>query len=119
MLTNLTNSMNLIADESDYIEEKVSELITEHFNFEDKSFLIRPGFKNENIALKRRAIYNALLSVFPKGTRLETKSIASILQASEQSNFTDNIQENYSVHSNKNGVLVQPMEEYRKSRNRL
>ena len=119
ILTNLTNSMNLIADESDYIEEKVSELTIEHFQFSDNSFLIRPGFKNENIALKRRAIYNALLKVFPKGTRLETKSIASILEASEKSNYTDNIQENYSVHSNKNGVLVQPMEEYRKSRNRI
>lgn len=119
MLTNLTNSMNLIADESDFIEEKVSELMTEHFKFEDESFLIRPGFKNENIALKRRAIYNALLRVFPKGTRLETKSISSILKASEQSNFTDNIQENYSVHSNKNGVFVQPMKKYRESRNRL
>lgn len=119
ILANLTNSMNLIADESDYIEEKVAELLIEHFEFNEQSFLIRPGFKNENIALKRRAIYNALLKLFPKGTRLEAKSIASILEASDKSNYTDNIQENYSVHSNKNGVLVQPMEEYRKSRNRI
>lgn len=111
--------MNLIADESEYIETKVSELMIEHITFDEDSFTIRPGFKNEDLVLKRRAVYNALLQVFPKGTRLETKTITSVLDATEQSNYTDNIQENYSVHSNKDGVLVQPMEKYRKSRNRL
>ena len=111
--------MNLIADESEYIESQVKSLMNKHISFENDSFLIHPEFKNENIVLKRRAVYNALLKVFPKGTRLETKTITSVLEATEKSNYTDNIQENYSVHSNKNGVLVQPMEKYRESRNRI
>lgn len=119
IINNLCNSMNLIADESEYIESQVSEITKKYIQFNNKSFFINPDFKNENIVLKRRAIYNALLEVFDENIRIETKSIISIMQASEQSNYTDNIQENYSVHSNKNGVLVQPMENYRKSRNRI
>lgn len=119
IINNLTNSMNLIADENDYMESKVAEISNKHIKFNEDTFTILPEFKNEDLVLKRRAIYNALIKVFPKGSRLETKSITSILTACEQSNYTDNIQENYSVHSNKNGVVVQPMEKYRESRNRL
>lgn len=119
IINNLTNSMNLIADESAYIEKQVDEITNKHISFKDKSFMISPDFKSEDLVLKRRAIYNALIKVFPKGTRIETKSITSILESTEQSNYTDNIQENYSVHSNKNGSLIQPMDDYRKSRNRL
>lgn len=119
IINNLTNSMNLIADESAYIEKQVDQLTQKHISFIDKSFTISPDFKSEDLVLKRRAIYNALIKVFPEGTRIETKSITSILDSTEQSNYTDNIQENYSVHSNKNGSLIQPMDDYRKSRNRL
>ena len=111
--------MDLIADESEFLETLVSRIIKTYIKFNDLCFSIKPEFKTEDLVLKRRAIYNALIKVFPKGTRIETKSIVSILQATEESNYTDNIQENYSVHSNKNGTLVQPMDEYRKSRNRL
>lgn len=111
--------MNLISAESDFLETLVSNVIDKHIDFDNQSFTIKPEFKNEDLVLKRRAIYNALIKVFPKGTRIETKSIVSILQSTEESNYTDNIQENYSVHSNKNGTLVQPMEDYRRSRNRL
>lgn len=111
--------MTLIADENKYLETLVSDVMDKHIDFEEDSFTIKPEFKTEDIVLKRRAVYNALIKVFPEGTRIETKSIASILQATEQSNYTDNIQENYAVHSNKKGILVQPMDEYRKSRNRL
>ena len=119
VIDNLCNSMNLIADESEYIEAQVQKLIDKYIIVDEQSFTIKPGFSSEDLVLKRRAVYNTLINVFPKGTRIETKSINSVLQATEESNYTDNIQENYSVHSNKNGVLVQPMENYRKSRNRL
>lgn len=119
VIDNLCNSMNLIADESEYIEGKVQDITNKYIEIDGESFTIKPSFNTEDLVLKRRAIYNTLIKVFSPGTRIESKTIESILQASEQSNYTDNIQENYSVHSNKNGVLVQPMENYRKSRNRL
>ena len=119
VIDNLCNSMNLIADESEYIEGQVKKVLDKYIEINDSSFTIKPGFNSEELVLKRRAIYNTLLEVFKPGTRVETRSINSILASTEQSNYTANIQENYSVHSNKNGVLVQPMDNYRKSRNRL
>lgn len=119
LIDNLCNSMNLIADENKYMEKLANELLYKHFTFDKRSFKISPEFKNEALVLQRRCVYNALLKIFPDDTRIETKSITSILKACQESNFTDNIQLNYSIHSNKNGVLVQPMQDYRKSRNRL
>lgn len=119
ILNNLSNSMNLIADENEFIEKQVNNLSRKYISIVDDQFSISPDFQDEDLVLKRRAIYNALLEIFPKGTRIDTKSITSILEACETSNFTDNIQQNYSVHSNKHGVLVQPMSKYRKSRKRI
>ena len=111
--------MNLIADENKFLEALVSKTISKYFTFDNLSFTISADFMQEELVLKRRAIYNALKQVFPNETRIETKSINSILQATKEPNYTNNIQENYSVHSNKKVVLVQPMENYRKSRNRI
>lgn len=119
IIQNLCNSMNLIADESDYLEEQVEKITNMHIKFDESSFFINPGFKNESIVLKRRAVYNALIKIFEPGTRIETKSIVSILKSTEESGYTDNIQNNYAVHSNKNGSLIQPMKDYRKARNRI
>ena len=119
MINNLCNSMNLIADESEYLEKEVCKILDNYFVFGEDNFLIKPQFKELDLVLKRRAIYNALIEIFKPGTRIETKSINSILQATEQNNYTDNIQENFSVHSNKLGTLVQTMKAYRISRNRL
>lgn len=111
--------MNLIADESEYIEKQVNEVIVKYIKFDEDSFTIDPEFLHVDLVLKRRAVYNSLIKVFKTGTRIETNSINSILKATEVSNYTDNIQENYSVHSNKTGTLVQPMQKYRESRNRI
>lgn len=119
IIKNLCNSMNLIADENDYMEKQVKKVSDEYIDFNDDSFLIKPGFNEQDLVLKRRAIYNALLKIFKSGTRIDTKTITSILASCEKSNYTDNIQENYSVHSNKKGSLIQPMQKYRESRNRL
>lgn len=119
LINNLCNSMNLIADESEYIERQVNDVIEKYITINDTSFSISPDFISVDIVLKRRAIYNCLLQVFKPGTRIETKSIASVIQATQTHNYTDNIQENYSVHSNNKATLVQPMQEYRESRNRL
>lgn len=119
IIENLCNSMNLIADESEYLETQVRKVMDKYFKLEDNNFFIKPGFKNEDIVLKRRAVYNSLIAIFKPGTRIETKSIVSVLKSTEESGYTDNIQENYSVHSNKHGSLIQPMEDYRKSRNRI
>lgn len=119
LIDNLCNSMNLIADESEYIEKQVNEVIDKYIKFDEDCFTIDPEFLNVDLVLKRRAVYNSLIKVFKTGTRIETNSINSILKATEVSNYTDNIQENYSVHSNKTGTLVQPMQKYRESRNRI
>lgn len=111
--------MNLISEENDYMEKQVKQVQDKYITIEDASFIIAPEFKDEDLVLKRRAVYNSLKAVFDKKARIETRSISSILLATEEHNYTDNIQENYSVHSNKKGVLVQPMQDYRKSRNRI
>lgn len=111
--------MNLIADEAEFIERQVEKVTNEYIEIDDDTVKIKPGFADEDLVLKRRAIYNSLCKIFKPEVRLEYKTIQSILDACEQSNYTDNIQQNYSVHSNKKGVIIQPMEKYRKSRNRI
>ena len=94
--------------------------ITEkHIEIKEDEFTIKPDFNKEELVLKRRAVYNSLRKIFDEKVRIDTKSITSILDATEKTNYTDNIQQNYSVHSNKNGVVVQPMRKYRMKRNRL
>lgn len=119
MFDNLNNTMNLIADENKYLENITLQITDKYFTFNDKSFKIKPGFSKENIVIKRRAIYNALLNIFEEDSRINSKTIYSILKASETNAYTDNIQYNYAVHSNKSGVIVQPMLLYRKNRNRI
>lgn len=116
---NLLNSMNLIADEDAFMQEFVKKILDLDIDFKNKSFMILPSFYKNHIVLKKRAIYTALKQIFNEDVRIESKSIESILKACETNNYTDNIQCNYAVHSNKKGVLVQPMQDYRRSRNRL
>lgn len=119
IIQNLCNSMNLIADESDFLEEQVAEVTEKHIDFYKESFFIKPSFNEESIVLKRRAIYNALIKIYKPGTRIETKTIVSVLKSIEEPGYTDNIQQNYAVHSNKRGSLIQPMKYYRKNRKRI
>lgn len=119
MVENLCRSMDLIADEDEYINNLANNSLLKYIKIYDHKFKIKPGFNDLSKVIKKRCVYNALKAVFPPDSRIENKSINSILQACCESNYTDNIQNNYSVHSNKSGVLVQTMEEYRKSRNKI
>lgn len=116
---NLINTMNLIADENKFLENLANKIQDKHIQFKKDSFKILPGFYKEDVVLKRRVLYNALHRIFDENIRVESKSIYSILKACSMSNYTDNIQCNYAIHSNKTGVLVEPMHSYRKRRNRI
>lgn len=116
LIKNLTNSMNLIAEENEFIDNLVNNIDSIEIN--KQSALINPAFKNIHPVLQKRAIYNTLKQIFPEDTRINNSSIESIMSAIKKHNYTDNIQCNYAVHSNKSGVLIQPMSDYRKKRNR-
>ncbi|MDO5329331.1 MAG: tRNA lysidine(34) synthetase TilS [Coriobacteriia bacterium] len=118
LLGTLSNTMNLISDENDYLE-KIVEANLNTIDLNNNSCLFKPEFNNLDTVIKRRIIYKVLRHLLPEEERIETKSIKSILQACKINNYTDNIQYNYAVHSNKHGVLVEPMQSYRLKRNRI
>lgn len=111
----LLRTMNLIADEDDMLDELASQLLNEYCEFDGTSAKLAPAFSKEKVPLQKRAIFKLLDAMKPGDERVENASVEAILN-SFSDNKTKNIQFNLAVSSNKTGVLIEPMGQYRSRR---
>lgn len=148
LLEVLTRSMNLIADEDDFMESLACEVakrcVTQLGEDAADGFLLAPSFGAEPLALRRRVCMRALQGVLGAGARVETASVNAVLAAFEGGvcsrdevshtfdgstgrveslgkpigGYVTNIQGNLAVSANKHGVRVEPMAAFRARRKR-
>jgi len=127
----LCRSMNLIADEDDMLDEQARTIVESQVrwlacseNPTDEDFcqgcLVKPAFAKHPVPLQRRAMMIVLQNMLGPDARVETRSIEVALAAFEQgkpiSGYTNNIQGDLALSSNKQGLRIEPMEAYRSRR---
>lgn len=126
LLNTLSRTMNLIADEDDYLESAAHELLAANAEAIDNGaagFVLLPAFGTVPIALQRRACVAVLQQLLPADARVEAASVEAVLKSFDEagapiSGHTANIQGNLAVSANKRGVRIEPMEAYRARRKR-
>ena len=131
MLDTLCRSMNLIADEDDYLSGLAEDLVREYVRWDTIDYnghlfdtcMIMPDFGKHALVLRRRAVFAVLDSIMPKGERVKSSSVETVLSAFDESGvprsgFVANIQGDFAVSSNKRGVRVEPMTAFRVRRKR-
>lgn len=128
LLDTLCRTMNLIADEDDYLDELARDVAQEHLEWigqPDKDSwdgcLFKPSFGKIARPLQRRVAL-AVLEVFAgRDARIESFAIETLLSAFDEegnpkSGFVSNIQGDLALSANKRGVLVEPMAQFRARR---
>ncbi len=128
----LVRTMNLIADEDDYLngqvdrlfDSAVSWIVADEANGPDfgAGFVLSPEMGKAHPALGRRVVVRALGLMLPEGARVEAASVESVLagyaDGRMNSGYVSNIQGNLAVSANKRGVRVEPMAAFRTRRNK-
>jgi tRNA(Ile)-lysidine synthase len=80
-----------------------------------------PEFGGVKLPLKRRCVTQVLKRLLGLDVRIESASVAAVLDAFDatgapRSGYVANIQGNLAVSANKQGVLIEPMAEFRRRR---
>ena len=126
LLQTLSRSMNLIADEDDFLEHSADEVVKRCIVWEDKkeSFTLLPAFGLEPLVLQRRACFSALGKLLGFDVRVENAAVEALLNAflpdgKPKSGYVSNIQGNLAVSANKRGVRIEPMSAFRARRKRV
>ena len=123
LLDTLTRTMNLIADEDDFMESVANDAMIAHVEHNNDSYKLKPEFGCVALPIQRRVIFNVLHELLGTDARIETSALDAILLAFEgdqpKSGYSCNIQGNLAVSSNKRGVLIEPMHAYRARRGRV
>lgn len=82
--------------------------------------LVKPGFVRQAVPLQRRAMVMVLQSILGFDARVETRSVEAALAAfgpeGPKSGYTNNIQGDLALSSNKRGLRIEPMAAYRARR---
>lgn len=130
LLDVLGRTMNLIADEDDFMESLACEVakrcVSSLGDGKEDGFLLAPSFGAEPLPLRRRVCMRALQGVLGADARVETASVNAVLDAFEDGEglgkpiggYVTNIQGNLAVSANKQGVRVEPMAAFRARRKR-
>ncbi len=128
LLDTLCRTMNLIADEDDYLQQLASQASEQHAQFTGDdgdgghdSCLLLPSFGEVALPVQRRAVVTLLQQLIGGEVRIEAASVDAVLSAFGEDNapisgFVTNIQGNLAVSANKHGVLVEPMAVFRARR---
>ena len=130
LLETLGRTMDLIADEDDFMEGLAREAAGKHLTWVcraegrdpdwQEGFKLSPSFGQVALPVARRAIAGALQRVLGADARVETAAVAGVLDAFEEerpkSGYVTNIQGDLAVSANKRGVLVEPMSAFRARR---
>lgn len=131
LLDTLCRSMNLIADEDDYLDTLARTAAQEHLEWVGgapdtdawEGCRLLPEFGTVPRPLQRRVVFMVLHMFMDAETRIETVAVESVLDAFDQdgnprSGFVVNIQGDLAVSANKQGVLIEPMTRFRARRKR-
>lgn len=130
LLDTLCRSMNLIADEDDYLDSLARAAADEHLAWvgatgdgEVEGCRLLPSFGQVALPLKRRVVRAVLEAFVGRDARIETATIEAVLDAFDDegapaSGFVANVQGNLAVSANKQGVLIEPMALFRARRKR-
>ena len=142
LLDTLTRTMNLIADEDDFMDELAQGLLADTVRWiclepavNDNAILgqtpdmpedgcvIIPEFGKAPLPVRRRGVLTVLQTMLGPESRIETATVDAVIDAwkdgSPIGGYSTNIQGNLAVSANKTGVRIEPMEAYRARRNRL
>lgn len=147
LLTTLTRTMNLIADEDDMLRAQTNALIERSVVWlteegRSQGCLIDPSFGEAPRPLARRAVDEVLQRMLGAEARIEAASVEAVLDAfghsesrqdpdepgsltgplagigAPRGGYVANIQGNLAVSANKRGVRIEPMAVFRVRRNR-
>ncbi len=125
LLDVLGRTMNLIADEDDFMESLANDVAARCVMWlgerGEDGFLLAPSFGCEPAVLQRRVCLQALRNVLGPDARIESASIEAVLSAYAPTpigGYVANIQGNLAVSANKHGVRVEPMAAFRARRKR-
>lgn len=130
LLDTLTRTMNLIADEDDYLEGVAAGVSRDCLTWLGDApgcepswcdgFRLAPPFGQVARPVARRVVAGALQNMLGRDARIEAASVEAVLTAFEgkrpKSGYVTNIQGDIAVSANKRGVLVEPMSAYRARR---
>ncbi len=135
LLKTLSRTMDLIADEDDFLSNLATELLEEQVKWlgdaPEEGCLISPEFGRAALPLARRAVFALLQRILGPQLRIETTSLEAVLEAWEEAGeetggfagsirggYVANIQGNLAVSANKQGVRIEPMTAFRARRKR-
>lgn len=123
LLDTLCRTMNLIADEDDFMEALAEAELEACAETNEDHVLLLPAFGKLPIPLQRRGIRRLLEEMLGAQSRIEASSVEGIVEAFDSQGdpiggYVTNIQGNLAVSANKNGVLVEPMARFRTRRKR-
>lgn len=130
LLVTLCRTMNLIADEDDYLGQCADKLYEAHVSWTsalpgrlpefDAGCTLMPALAQEPKVLQRRVAQRVLQDILGYDARVEAAAIEAICQGFDQkgpvSGYVTNIQGNLAVSANKQGVLIEPMSAFRARR---
>ena len=123
LLDTLIRTMNLIADEDDMMASYARQVLIERVQplgqIPQEGMLVSPELAEEPLPVQRRVIKRMLSLIFTSEERVENQSVEACLSALGASGEVRNIQNNYAVSYNKQGLRVEPMESFRARRNRI
>lgn len=128
LLDTLCRTMNLIADEDDYLDSLARKAADTHLEWiggdGEGSFdgcRMLPSFGAVARPLQRRVVLAVLEAFVGAEARIESAAVETVLSAFDEegapiSGFVANVQGNLAVSANKHGVLVEPMAVFRARR---
>lgn len=133
LLETLCRTMNLIADEDDYLDSLAREVAQTKLEWVGCATGAREGspdgcrflpeFGAVALPLRRRVVLAVIESFAGNDARIESASIEAVLNAFDEEGlprggYVANIQGDLAVSANKQGVLVEPMAVFRARRKR-
>ncbi len=127
----LSRSMNLIADEDDFLDSLAHDVFVKYVQLIDApgpdttviSARLAPEFGLEHLVLKRRVVLAVLQTFLGSEARIDTATIEAVLSSFDENGspvggYVANIQGDLAVSANKRGVLIEPMAQFRARRKR-
>ena len=124
LVSTLTRTMNLIADEDDLLDDLASDLYERFVVWleDGEGCVIAPWLAAERVPLQRRVVVKVLEHMLGADARVETASVDAVTSAfvdgKPLGGYVTNIQGNLAVSANRNGVRIEPMAAFRARRKR-
>lgn len=131
LLDTLCRSMNLIADEDDYLDELARVAAQDNLEWIGgapdtdawEGCRLLPDFGTVALPLQRRVVFMVLQMFMEHDVRIEAATVEAVLDAFDEEGkprggFVANIQGDLAVSANKQGVLIEHMARFRARRKR-